>query len=198
MNYEEIKIDRRTAIRAEIDAAIRALSSGDYVPAHVLAFAAKGQLRGIAKSRRIETFDDEAELYIVPKYVSLWRKAVNSSYNFFKHANDDPDLELNGFRPETTVIGIFTAVVNYGLVYRKRSFLMTIMFAWALSRHPNFAKESLRTQVEKWKVLFAEPESKPLNEALRGFRNMVAQTDNIPNNILQTLASPDVDAQIEW
>ena len=197
MSYEEMRLDRRTAIRAEIEAAIRLFLSADYVPAHVLAFAAKGQLRGVAKSRGIDTFDDEAELRIKEEYISLWRKAINASYNFFKHADNDPELELEHFRPETTVMALFSAVINYGLVYGQRTLMMTLVFAWSLSRHPNIAKESLRRQINDWKTAFGDPEGKPLDEAVKYLRDMIEQSDRVSSEVLARLMSPDVSKQIE-
>lgn len=197
MSYEELRIDRRRAIRAEIDSAISAVSMGEYVPAHVLAFAAKGQLFGIAKARGIQTFDDEGESYIKPEFVRVWRKSVSFSYNFFKHADSNPGLDLDHFRPETTLIAIFTDVVNYGLVYGQRSLRMTVMYAWFLSRHTTWAKESLRVRVEMWKKIFNAPEGKPLDEATTMLRSLVRLGDRISPEVLNQLRSPDVADTIE-
>jgi hypothetical protein len=197
MRYEEFKIERRAAIRAEIEAAIRLLVSEEYVPAHVLSFAAKGQLRGIAKARKIETFDDEAEQYIRQEHLKNYRRLVNFAYNFMKHSDEDPDLHLDRFRPETTVIAIFSATINYGIIYGQRSLPMTIMFAWSLSRHPSFARETLQSRITDWKAAFGYPEGKPLNEALRALRDMVAVLDQLPQRVLDQLISPDVSAVIE-
>ena len=116
MLYDEIKLTRREMTRAEIDSAINLLLAGDYVSAHVLAFAGKAILRGIAKSQGIETLEDEFELYINDEHVKKWRESINDAYNVFKHANDDPERELDKFRPETTVVAIFTALTNYGSI----------------------------------------------------------------------------------
>lgn len=196
MAHEEIRLDRRIMVRSEIDTAITALAAGDYVSSHVLAFAAKAQLRGIAGARRIETFDDEAEVYIKPEFLGDYRKLMNDAYNVFKHATDDPDRELPAFRPETTVIAIFTAIVNYGLVYGQRSVPMVIVYAWFLSRHPNFAKPALHANIQQWKRAFDDPEGKPLAEALGSLRKMVAAVDGASEQFIRML-NPEAAIHIE-
>lgn len=181
MAYEEIRVTRRDMARAEIHSGIGCLVAGDYVSAHVLAFSAKAILRGVAKARGINTIDDEFELYIKEEHIPDWRKAITEAYNVFKHANDDPDRELDKFRPETTAIALFTATINYGLVYRQASLSMTLFRSWYFCRHPDWAKPPFNETVEEWKAGFNNPADKPLQEAVSGLREMLGLLKQYPD-----------------
>jgi hypothetical protein len=196
MIHEEIKVTRRDMVRAEIDSAIDLLLALDFVSAHVLAFSAKAVLRGVAKARGIETIDEVFEDYIKPEHLKDWREAITESYNVFKHANNDPDRELDKFRPETTVIAIFTACVNYGLVYKQWSFPMLLFRSWFFCRHPNFAKPPFDETVETWKPNFGHPEGKPLSEAMKPMDEMIAAFRQNREHVFARL-TPEAAEKIE-
>jgi hypothetical protein len=196
MPYEEMKLTRREMVRAEIDSAIDLFVSGDVVSAHVLAFAAKSVLRGVAKAEKIETFDDVIATYVRPEHQKDWWNRVNESYNVFKHADSDPARELERFRPETTTIAIFTATVNYGLVFKQRTFPMTIFYAWFLARHPSFALPALSDAVDSWKNMFDHPEGKPLKEAVAQMSELLLLAKENKDELIARLV-PEATKNIE-
>lgn len=164
--------------------------------AHVLAFAAKGILRGVAKADGVETFDDQLEQRIKPEFIKQWREAVSDAYNVFKHANEDPKRELENFRPETTTIALFTAVTNYGLVYKQRTFPMAAYFGWFISRHPKFALPPLSDELHKWKGSFGHPEGKPLSAAISGLAEAISLDGELLDEAMKQLPD-DIARNIE-
>jgi hypothetical protein len=97
---ESIKIPKLEAARRQLDSALALFfQSGDAVSIHTLACAAYDVLDDVNQSRgRIETF-------VKRRYPQLPGKlsvaAINSVRNFFKHADRDPEGELEFF-PEMT------------------------------------------------------------------------------------------------
>ena len=91
----EIKITKIQAVQRQIDAGIRMLfRNDDPVAIHTVAMAAFRILRDLAKQRGLE---HPVDSMIRPgKEKEFWR-GVNSSANFFKHADKDPDDISGGF-----------------------------------------------------------------------------------------------------
>jgi hypothetical protein len=62
---------------------------------HVIVMACEEMLRSIAEAKQVKlsgSFDDA----IKPDRLNEWRQHVRSAYNFFKHADKDPDKDYVG------------------------------------------------------------------------------------------------------
>jgi hypothetical protein len=95
-----------------------------------------------------------------------------------------------------TAFAIFTAVVNYGLVYKQRSLPMAIYYGWFFCRHPSFAKPLFNETVELWKGRFEHPEDKSLEDALLPLGAMVAAVKS-NSNVAFDLMPPAARENIE-
>lgn len=95
-----LKIPKLEAARRQLDTAIALFSqSGDPVSIHTLACAAYDVIDNVNQSRgRTETF---VKRRYTKQPGKLSVAAINAVQNFFKHANRDPDGELEFF-PEMT------------------------------------------------------------------------------------------------
>jgi hypothetical protein len=107
-----------------------------------------------------------------------------------------PERELEKFRPETTVIALFIAITNYGLVYKQRTLPMTLYYGWFLSRFPSFALSPLSDQIEMWKGLFGNPEGKLLAHALAPLREMISLSRKVFDDVVKRLP-PEAVKNIE-
>ena len=94
----ETRITKRQAAQRQIDAGIRMLfRNDDPVAIHTVAMAAFRILSDLVKQRGLEHPIDSM---IRPgKEKKFWR-GINSSANFFKHADKDPDDISDGFLEE--------------------------------------------------------------------------------------------------
>jgi hypothetical protein len=79
-----------------IRAAIQMISVGvNPYSTHVIVMACEEMLRSIAENKKVKlsgNIDDA----IKPDRLTEWRKHVRSAYNFFKHADKDPDKNYEG------------------------------------------------------------------------------------------------------
>jgi len=188
MKFEEIKVTRRSIARGEIETAIDLLVlGGDAVSCHVLASAASDVLRGVAQSTGKKTFDSIAEEYVKPEHLKDWRRHMSGNYNFFKHVKDDPCRELDSFRPETTVIKLFSAVVDYGVVYGQHTAPMLLFKAWFYCRHPSWLLPPLNATIEALKPRLGSPAGLPLAEAVVAVRHLLTGIKRDPSIIVEAL-----------
>lgn len=62
---------------------------------HVIVMACEEMLRSIAEAKKVRlscSIDDA----IKPVRLTEWRRHLRSAYNFFKHADNDPDKNYGG------------------------------------------------------------------------------------------------------
>src|SRR3954465_3436571 len=79
-----------------IRAAIQMIAVGvNPYSTHVIVMACEEMLRSIAEAKKVKVAGsiDEA---IKPDRLKEWRRHLRSAYNFFKHANNDPDKDYEG------------------------------------------------------------------------------------------------------
>ena len=102
-------IDKTSAAQRQIDAAIRILFSGeDLLAVHIIASAALGILKDLAKKRGISLTGDRSIEDSYKNYLPLMKeqvnlkefkgkvyKRLNDPANFLKHAKTDPNESLN-------------------------------------------------------------------------------------------------------
>jgi hypothetical protein len=146
------KVDRRRAIREEIDTAIDLLLTGGSVVAiHVLAWAAADQSSALLKHLQLESFQGHIETAVKPKYLKVFRKTLKDDYNFFKHADVDPERVLIGFRPEASTFALLMAVQNYKRAFGKMTLPMHYFWCWSLLRNREFLSDEFRAKLELYK-----------------------------------------------
>ena len=158
IGWDSERLTRQRAIRCEIDTSISLfLSHRDHVSAHVLAWAGVETLRGIANSRNIVTFHEILEDKIKPDRLREWRDALRKNYNFAKHADRDPELEIEDFRPESTSYTLFGACHDYHLIFAKKTWPMIIFQSWFQCRNPKLVLEPMRSILPQMAELMESP-----------------------------------------
>jgi hypothetical protein len=166
--FEKVSITRRAAARAEIDTAIELLfDDREPVAIHVLTWAAVEMMRGIAESRGQITFQASMEDRIKSQFLGQWRKILKTHYNFFKHADRDPDSIAEDFMPEATTYPLFGACVDYQTIFGASTLAMMSYMSWFMARHPKFMKPQVAAQVSALATHLDYPDGKPFRESLR-------------------------------
>jgi hypothetical protein len=140
-----VKVDRRRAIREEIDTAIDLLlTEGSVVAIHVLAWAAADQSRELLQHLQMESFQQHIEIAVKTEYHNEFRKALKADYNFFKHADKDPERVLTGFRPEASTFALMMALKNYQRAFGTMTLPMHYFWCWWLQRNREFLSDEFR------------------------------------------------------
>jgi hypothetical protein len=93
---EEIMTSKLDIAGDHIRAAIQMIAIGANPHSiHVIVMGCEEMLRSIAEARKVKlsgSFDDA----IKPDRLKEWRQHLRSAYNFFKHADKDPDKDYDG------------------------------------------------------------------------------------------------------
>lgn len=134
-NPSVMKINKIQAASAQLSTAIRLWFSGDDpISAHALAFAAYEVIHVVSKKRdkyrRDLLFDTDV---IKDEYRSDWNILLKKEAYFFKHADRDPDGEIE-FDPEKTWGFILYAIVGRTLIGEPQSEEESA-FLWWLQLH---------------------------------------------------------------
>jgi len=136
---EHIVVSRREITQAEIVSAIKLYLDREFVPAMVLASAATEVLHALRKQayRTTSLADLEAKLsQFMPKDELAETMAfLKLPYNFFKHGDGNPDLQLH-FQPGLVEVTVYHATVDFEAVFKERAPEMVAFQAWFMARHP--------------------------------------------------------------
>jgi hypothetical protein len=129
---ESTKITKLEAARRQLESAIALFfQDGDSVSIHTLACAAYDVIDNVNRSR------GGKEMFVKRRYIQLpgrmSRAALNSVQNFFKHADNDPDDELEFF-PEMTEPFLVDACKTYMEMTGESVPLFHCMMWWFTSR----------------------------------------------------------------
>jgi len=151
----------RTTYISKLDAAKRQLEHciklffyyGDIVVIHILASGAENILNDLATKQDLTTFRTELMNYIKPEYKDfIWSK-FKEAWNFFKHANQDPDKNL-AFNPYATEIIIWGAVDMYQKITGEVTPTMMSYRAYFYRQHQNIiTDEKLKIEIKKMNKL---------------------------------------------
>jgi hypothetical protein len=107
-----LKLSKLDVARRQLDAALDMwFSNCDPVPVHTLAAAAHEIFADICKHRGLPTLMFDQALFR-PGKAGLARKALHKHYNFFKHANNDPEATTD-FPTELTEGFIMMAIAGW-------------------------------------------------------------------------------------
>jgi hypothetical protein len=138
-----MKLGKEEVAVRQLDTAIRVLfDGGDIVSVHTLACAASEVLRDILKAKGGESWHDA----IIATYPGIKKKILNTlarAKNFFKHAERDPEDELD-FDENTNDETIIVATLEYGDLLRlgapsgrtKATIPMSVFQLWYFVKDP--------------------------------------------------------------
>ncbi|MBS0246811.1 MAG: hypothetical protein JSR61_09330 [Proteobacteria bacterium] len=140
-----MKINKAQAASAQLRTAIRLWFSGDDpISAHALSFAAYEVFHVVSKKRdkyrRDLLFDSD---WIKDEYRSDWNILLKKEAYFFKHADRDPEGEIE-FDPEKTWAFILFAIVGRGLAGEPQSDEESMFIWWLQIQKPHLLTDAGR------------------------------------------------------
>ena len=167
MGVPRIPSDPMTKIQAaqrQINAGIRMLfRNDDPVAIHTVAMAAFRILRDLAKQRGLE---HPVDSMIRPgKEKEFWR-GVNSSANFFKHADKDPDDISGGFLEEANDSVLLIAATYYDLLGYQQTEEMQALAVWYMTLNPDVLSQDVNPAVQALFLASGEIRSLPRKQQL--------------------------------
>ncbi len=135
-------MNKTEAARRQIDVAIRLLfSEEDPVAIHTLAGAAFRILRDLADKKSDSYMKKITKAMIKPGMESKFWRQWNTSTNFLKHADNDPEEMLEEIDEEANEGILFMASLYYqDLVYQLTPEMITLV-GWYTAMHPEFLRE---------------------------------------------------------
>lgn len=139
MNEKIKKID---AAYRQLDQAVELyFNEGDYIAIHTLACAAHQIIHDINHHRKgPELLYDSA--LIKDEYRGLAKKYLNKHYNFFKHANNDPDPDgVIDFNPTATEVFITAAIRGLSFLNIQLSIKQSAFFAFWCIHNPRLLNQ---------------------------------------------------------
>lgn len=89
---------------------------------------------------------EEYEMMIKPEYLAEGRRLMRARQNFLKHADRDPDAEIESISTEILAIQICTAIMNFGLVTGNWTKAMSLFFGWFIAKNPRLLKEGVQDE----------------------------------------------------
>lgn len=131
-HIEYLRLNRRQICKTEINSAIRLfLFEEDPISAHVLASAANEIMSALSKGTPGVGLNDIRALMKEHAVAADLQEELFSSlqhpYNFLKHSSSNPDVE-NDFSIEYVVMGLYTAVHSYKILFGKPSPEMKVFY----------------------------------------------------------------------
>lgn len=122
----------------EINAAVRLLFSGaDPIAILVLAAAARGIVTTLCEKQGIKSFFDDVQ----DEHPHLTRREIfreaNRHSNWFKHAEEDAEDVLEGFKPSDADMALFCAIYDFGSICKGKSVEAQVFEGWFLTLYGN-------------------------------------------------------------
>lgn len=170
-----LRIGKLDAARRQADAAVKLYFEGqDTVSVHTLAAAANGVLEDIYSRneseivrKQLEKVDPketrfsirtELKIAIKDEYHQDFFRKLNAPANFFKHADKDPDgnIEFNEFQTEYMIL---SCCQNYKLITDDLSIAMTCFSYFMMIKHPRLIKEEYKNDKEMREIKSAIKDS---------------------------------------
>jgi len=138
----KINVNKTEAARRQIDTAIRLLFSGeDPVAIHTLAGAAFRILRDLAGKKTDSYMKKITQAMIKPGMESKFWRQWNTSINFLKHADKDPNSMLENVDEEVNEGILFIASLYYQDLGHRLTPEMITLVGWYTAMHPEFLRE---------------------------------------------------------
>lgn len=134
-------LSKRLVAQRELEAAIRLLlQHRDHVSAYVLAWAAYDIVGPISRSRGIQSIEEEFEGELAPASLKDWRKMRRRHYNFFKHADRDPDEVVDDVPRELVEAQIFISNLDFQGAFETLSPIQALYMSWFTGVYPQFVR----------------------------------------------------------
>lgn len=134
---ELLNLTRRQILVRQIDSAIWLLQvRNEPIVANLIANAAIDVLRSLAKQAGVKTFKGTLEAYIKPERLKEWRDLDRAAYNHSKHADKDPEANLEEFHPMIAAFNVLAAVIDFGEVFKKSTPFMLVFRTCQIASHP--------------------------------------------------------------
>jgi hypothetical protein len=155
-------ITKTDAAERQLNTAIRLFfENRDHLSSYALAVASREVTDGVSKKGRDELYQRELARIGDPQKVRLsyWEMAWdivkpeykhskdlkrlhNKRQNFLKHADEDPDAEIEPIKAKQLALAILTAIWNYHLLTQRSTDEMKIFFAWIAVAEPQLLKSA--------------------------------------------------------
>lgn len=135
----KITVSKLDAARRQLETAVVLyFAERDPVSIHTLTAAAYNVLRDIGRARKTSPMliKEQALAWVQPEHVSSIRKKINEAENFFKHADKDPEGEIE-FSPEQTELLLFDACTQYRTLVGESLPLLMLFSTWFIIHHPD-------------------------------------------------------------
>lgn len=159
-------ITKTDAAERQLNTAIRLFfENRDQLSSYALAIASRDITDGVIKSRRSELYQRELarvgnplkfllsyreylEALVKPDFYRDFLRLDRKWQNFLKHADKDPDAEIEPFTTRVLTMVIIFAIRNYVLLTQHWTTEMVTFFAWFALAEPQllkFAPEDVMT-----------------------------------------------------
>jgi len=130
-----IHISKLDASKRELEHAIRLFFlSGDPVVIHLVISSSQQILRDLCKADKIPTFIDKAMELVKEEYKKEVKFMLSSAYNFFHHADRDPD-GIKDFNPEMNEYALWECVDMYYSLTKEVTGIMQAYRFWFYTKN---------------------------------------------------------------
>jgi hypothetical protein len=148
-----VTISKLEAAKRNLAAGVRLFfERGDPVAIHTLAAAAQGVIRDIARSRGLEhTSILHDNPLVPPEQQKEWIRALNAARNFFKHADKDPDDQLE-FNEDTNESLLLDSVLILSEIDHQALSEAKVFIGWFTTAHPELRGAVVNNQIGDYAV----------------------------------------------
>ncbi len=190
-------ITKTDAAERQLNTAIRLFfENRDHLSSYALAVASREVTDGVIKSRHSELYQrelarlgdpqkvrlsyrEELKILIKPEFYQDFLRFDRKWQNFLKHADKDPDAEIEPIKTKLLALVIIWAIKNHILLTQYWTIEMKIFFAWFAVAEPQLIKST--------------PEDVMTNKAIAEMRSYISG-DPYDRNTLETIYSAMTEA----
>jgi hypothetical protein len=183
-------VTKTDAAERQLNTAIRLFfENRDHLSSYALAVASREVTDGVIKYRHPELYQrelarlgdpqkvrisyrDEFKIRIKPEFYRDFLRLDRKWQNFLKHADEDPDAEIEPFKTKLLALQIIWAIKNYVLLTQHWTIEMKIFFAWIAVAEPQLLKSA--------------PDDEMTNRAIAEMRSNISG-DPYDRNTLETI-----------
>ena len=189
-------ITKTDAAERQLNTAIRLFfENRDHLSSYALAVASREVTDDVIQSRHSELYQrelartgdplkvllsyrEELELLIKPEFYKDFLARYHKWQNFLKHADKDPDAEIEPFKTKLLALVIIWAIKNYIVLTQNWTIEMKTFFAWFAVAEPQLIK--------------SQPEDVMTNKAIAEMRSYISG-DPYDRNTLETIYTAMTD-----
>jgi hypothetical protein len=119
---------------------------------------------------------DDLVARLMPDKLGEFRKAMRKPQNFAKHADRDPNEEID-VKPELTVVTLFQALTDLGVAFERQTFRQVIFKTWFFARNWERWPPEHRAEIQAARDIFPGVDVMSLDEALNDLRTKILDLD---------------------